>query len=144
MTAEQPVLLVELERDLGAPPLGWARELDGRGVVLVEDDLGRAAIDRAVARALYAEYREAEARAARHRQEIERRAIEADEARRAAIPKGVPVAVAGVTAAELLMALDSDERPHRRETVLEHSLRNPAGSITYHSIEGTTSAGGAS
>jgi hypothetical protein len=55
---EQVVLLVELERDLGAPAAGWVAELGRRGVDVVEDDLGRAAVDRAVARALFAEARE--------------------------------------------------------------------------------------
>src|SRR5512132_4054269 len=106
-TAE-PVPLSELERDLPAPAAGWAAELDRRGVAVVTDDLGRAAVDRATARALFAEHRENEARKARRREEIEQRVIAADEARRAALPKGIPVNAVptGVSAAELMMLSD--------------------------------------
>jgi hypothetical protein len=140
---EQPVLLVELERDLGVPPLGWFQELERRGIAVFKDDLGRLAIDRDDARTLYAEHEEREEAAAAKRERIEEQMIAADAARRALIPRGVPVAVAGVTAAELLMALDADDRP-QRESVLTHALSNPAGATIYHSVEGTTTAGGAS
>jgi hypothetical protein len=138
MTAEQPVLLVELERDLGAPPLGWAAELDGRGVVVVADDLGRAAIDRSTARAIYAEAREQQEAAARKRQLIEQRLIAADEARRRAIPRGVPVdpLLLGVTPAELLMAADPD-LPGRRRSVAQDALER-GGSVIYSLDEGAS------
>jgi hypothetical protein len=136
MTAE-PVPLTELERDLPAPAAGWAAELDRRGVAVVLDDLGRAAVDRATARALFAEHRENEARMARHREEIEQRVIAADAARRAALPKGIPVnsVPTGVSAAEMLML--SDPFPaKRRQSVLEHSLEHPSGATVYTPVGG--------
>ena len=135
MTAEQPVLLVELERDLPSPADGWAAELNRRGVVIVADDLGRQAIDRSTARAIYAEAREQQEAAARRRAEIEQRLIAADEARRAALPKGIPVDAVptGMSAAELLML--SDPFPAtRRQSVLEHALQHPSGALVYHPI----------
>jgi anti-sigma factor RsiW len=137
MTAEQPVLLVELERDLGERPLGWVAELDRLGVEVVEDDLGRPAISRSSARAVYAEARAADARAARRRAEIERRVIAADEARRAALPKGIPAGAvpAGMTAAELLMASDPFAAT-RRQSVVEHALEYPGGATVYTPVGG--------
>jgi hypothetical protein len=135
MAAEQPVLLVELERDLAAPVDGWAAELSRRGVVVVADDLGRQAIDRSSARAIYAEHREQQEAAARKRAEIERQAVAADEARRAALPKGIPVDAVptGVSAAELMML--SDPFPvKRRQSVLEHALENPGGATVFTPI----------
>ena len=74
----QHVPLTELERDLPAPAVGWAAELGRRGVAVVLDDLGRAAVDRATARALFAERREQEEAASRRREELERRVVAAD------------------------------------------------------------------
>jgi hypothetical protein len=68
--------------------------------------------------------------------EIEERLVEADAARRAAIPRGIPVDAVptGMTAAQLMMA--SDPFPaKRRQSVLEHSLENPAGSIIYTPLQ---------
>ena len=136
MTAA-PVLLAELERDLGAPPTGWAAELERRSIAVITDDLGRPAITRDAARSLFAERREQEAAAARAREELERRLVAADEARRAALPRGIPAGAVptGMSAAELLML--SDPFPAvRRESVLEHSLANPDGALIYHPVGG--------
>jgi hypothetical protein len=67
---------------------------------------------------------------------IEQQAVAADEARRAAMPKGIPwdEVPAGLDPAQMMMLSDPDMRRARRETVLEHSLSNPAGAILYHSI----------
>ena len=68
--------------------------------------------------------------------EIEERLVEADAARRAAIPRGIPVSAvpAGMSAAEMLMA--SDPFPaKRRQSVVEHSLANPAGAIVYTPLQ---------
>lgn len=137
MSAEQVVPLSVLNLDLPAPAGGWAVELGRRGVVIIEDDLGRAAVPRSVARSLLAERREQEATAARAREELERRVVAADEARRAAMPKGIPVSAVptGMSAAELMML--SDPFPaERRESVLEHSLANPDGALIYHPVGG--------
>jgi hypothetical protein len=134
--SDTPIPLSELERDLPAPVGGWAAELGRRGLVVVEDDLGRAAVPRDVARALFAEAREAEARAARRREETEQRVVAADEARRAALPPGIPAGAVptGMTAAELMMA--SDPFPAtRRQSVLEHALEHPGGAIVIHPLD---------
>jgi hypothetical protein len=134
MTAE-PVPLTQLALDLPEPADGWAAELDRRGVAVVLDDLGRPAVDRATARALFAEHREQQEAAARRREEIERRLIAADEARRAALPKGIPASTVptGMSAAELMMSSDPMQGP-RRQSVLEHALANPAGALIFHPL----------
>jgi hypothetical protein len=130
-----PVPLTELERDLPAPAVGWAAELGRRGVAVVLDDLGRAAVDRATARALFAERREQEEAASRRREELERRVVAADEARRAALPRGIPAgAVPEGLSAGLLMMLSDPMPGSRRQSVLEHSLEHPAGAIVYTPI----------
>ena len=99
------------------------------------DDIGRPSISRDAARDLLTERREQEAAAARHREAVEQRAIEADRRFRAALPGGVSAATVppGVSAAELLML--SDPFPSkRRQSVLEHSLEHPSGSIVFTPI----------
>jgi hypothetical protein len=137
MSMGEPIPLSELARDLPEPADGWAAELERRGVAVFEDDLGRPAVDRATARVLFAEHREQQEAAARRRAEIEQRVIAADEARRAALPKGIPASSVppGVSAAELMML--SDPMPgSRRQSVLEHALEHPAGAIVYTPIGG--------
>jgi len=132
---EQAVPLSELERDLPVPAAGWAAELAARGVAVVLDDLGRAAVDRATARVLFAEHREQEEASARQREEIEQRVVAADEARRAALPRGIPAgAVPEGLSAGLLMMLSDPMPGSRRQSVLEHSLEHPAGAIVYTPI----------
>jgi hypothetical protein len=131
---EQAVPLSELERDLPVPAAGWAAELAARGVAVVLDDLGRAAVDRATARVLFAEHREQEEASARQRAELERRVVAADEARRAALPRGIPVGQVptGMSAAEILMASDPMQGS-RRVSVVEHALHND-GALAFHPI----------
>jgi hypothetical protein len=126
----------ELELDLPAPVTGWGIELDRRGIPITEDDLGRKAIARGDARQLFAEHRQAEAEKAQRRQESERRAVEADQRWRAALPAGIPVDTvpAGMTAAQLMMASDPMDQGARRESVLEHALAHEAGAIVFHPI----------
>jgi hypothetical protein len=135
--ANEPVPLTELARDLPEPGGGWAAELERRGVAVVTDDLGRPAISRDAARDLFAERREQEATAACAREELERRVVAADEARRAALPKGIPVGMVpeGMTGAMLMMAADPMQGS-RRESVLEHALANPDGALIYHPVGG--------
>ncbi len=131
---EQPVLLAELERDLPVPAVGWAAELAGRGVAVVLDDLGRAAVERSIARAIYAEHFEAEARTARKRAELEQRAVEADQRFRASLPAGIPAgAVPEGISAGMLMMLSDPMQGARRESVLEHALAN-GGTVAYHPV----------
>jgi hypothetical protein len=132
---EQVVPLSELERDLPAPADGWAAELERRGVAVLEDDLGRAAVDRATARVLFAEHRERQEAAARRREEIEQRAVEADQRFRASLPAGIPAGAVpeGISAGQMMM-LSDPMQGSRRQSVLEHSLEHPAGAIVYTPI----------
>jgi hypothetical protein len=68
---------------------------------------------------------------------IEERAIAADAARRAALPKGIPAGAVpeGMTAALLMMS--SDPFPtRRRQSVLEHALEHPAGATVFTPVGG--------
>jgi hypothetical protein len=126
-----------LELDLPAPTTGWLIELDRRHITVIDDDLGRKAISRSDARQLFGEHLEDEARRNRHREETERRAIEADQRFRSQIAAGIPfdAVPAGMTAAELMMASDPMSEGSRRESVLEHALAHQAGAIVYHPLQ---------
>jgi hypothetical protein len=79
------------------------------------------------------------AEVARRRAEIEERLVAADAARRAQIPRGVPLSAvpAGVSPGEWLMRSDPQAQGARRRSVLEDAL---AGSrTTYHPIGGDES-----
>ena len=100
------------------------------------DDLGRESVSRDVARALLSEHREAMTRKARLQQDIERRAIAADERFRASLPPGVPAGAVpeGVPAGVMMMLSDPMDQGSRRQTVLEHALEHPAGAVVYTPI----------
>jgi hypothetical protein len=136
MTAEQPVTLAELagDPDLDQPADGWAAELGRRGVVLVEDDVGRPAVERSVVRAIYAEARSQREAVARKRAALEQEAVERDRAFRASLPRGVAAAEvpAGMTAAAWLMA--SEPVPAGRVSVVEDALAG--GGVVYHPVGG--------
>jgi hypothetical protein len=123
-----------LELDLPAPATGWLIELDRRGIAVVADDIGRDSLTKDDARELITEHRENEARKARHREETERRAIEADQQWRAQLSPGIPwyEIPAGVTAAEMWAQAEHDARPKRR-SLLEDALAN-TGSMEYHPL----------
>jgi hypothetical protein len=132
----ESIPLSVLSLDCPTPSAGWAAELDRRGVGIVLDDVGRLSIPRSVARDLLTEHRENEACKARHREEMERQAVAADERFRAGLPPGIPVDAVpvGMTAAQLLMAADPMSEGPRRQSVLEHALEHPAGAIVYTPI----------
>jgi hypothetical protein len=137
---EQPVLLVELERDLrdlGEPVGGWAAELHRRGVAVVVDDLDRPAVDRSSARAIYAEARTRREAAARKREVAEAAAIEKDREFRSTLPVGIPAGAVpeGVSAAQWAMLNDPDRGKQRRESVLDHALAHRDGAV-FHPIGG--------
>ena len=138
MAAEQLVLLVELERDLGERPLGWVAELDRLGVEVIEDDLGRQAISRSSARVIYSEHRSQQEAVARRRAEVERRAVEADQQFRASLPPGVPVGAVpeGYSAGLAMMLADPERQRSRRQSVLEHALEHPGGATVYTPVGG--------
>jgi hypothetical protein len=131
---EQPVPLSELERDLPAPGVGWAAHLSDRGVQVVLDDLGRAAVARRDARLLFAESREAAALKARMLEAAERAAVEADQQFRAQLGVGVPAsALNGVSYAEAVQSMELDSVPYRpRASVVEDLLDNSG--MTFHSL----------
>jgi hypothetical protein len=122
-----------LELDLAAPPLGWNVYLAGRGIAVVDDDIGRPAVARADARMLIAEQREAEARGREKAAELERQAIEADQLQRAQIWKGLPrhMIPDGVSPAQWMAQADRDAQPRRR-SVLQDALSN-SGTV-FHPI----------
>ena len=133
MTSELVALSV-LALDYPMPAAGWAVELDGRGVGIVLDDLGRPAIPRAVARDLLAERRANEERKAQRLKEIEAAAIEADQRFRARLGQGFPEAPNGMTPAAWAMALDREGDRRRRRSVLQDALEG-TGTI-YHPVGG--------
>ena len=106
------VALSVLELDLPAPGGGWAAHLADRGISIILDDIGRAAVARDDARRLFAEQREAEARGRERAAELERAAVEADQLRRAQMGDGVPAAVipTGMSSAEAVHAAELDSR----------------------------------
>ena len=108
----------------------------GRPVSVAVDDVGRDCVSRADARQLVAEHREDQARRARLREEQERRAIEAAEAFRASLPRGIPAGAVpeGMTAAQLMMLSDPMDQAAERESVLEHSLNHRDGAIVFHPL----------
>jgi hypothetical protein len=133
----EPVPLSVLALDLDTPAVGWVAELNRRGVAVIEDDLGRQAIDRSSARAIYSEHFESEARKARKAQELEAQLVAADELRRALLPKGIPAneVPPGMSPAGWLMA--TEPVPAGRVSVVEDAL---AGSGTiYHPLGGEES-----
>jgi hypothetical protein len=133
---EQVVPLSELSRDLPEPAGGWAAAMAGRGVEVVLDDLGRAAISRPAARLLFTEHLAQEELAARHRAEIEQRAVEAHRRFRASLPAGIPAGAVpeGLSAGQLMMLSDPERQGSRRESVVEHALANE-GTAVYHPIQ---------
>jgi hypothetical protein len=134
MAAEPVVPLSELSLDLPVPVDGWLVELGRRGLVIVEDDLGRAAVSRVVARSLFAEHRSQQEAAARKRAQIEQQAVEEDQRFRASLPGGVTLDQVpdGVSAGLAMMLADPMLQEARRETMVEHALRG--GGVTFHPL----------
>jgi hypothetical protein len=64
--------------------------------------------------------------------EIERRAVEADAARRAALPAGIPVGMvpAGMSAGQLMMLSDPEHQRARRRSVVEDALAHAGTTFT--------------
>jgi hypothetical protein len=125
-----------LELDLAAPPLVWNVYLAGRGIAVVDDDIGRPAVARANARMLVAEQGEAEARGREKAAELERQTIEADQLRQAQIWKGVAAdrIPDGLDPATAMLAAAHDARP-RRTSLSQEALAGE--SLTFHSFGST-------
>lgn len=138
ITPADPVPLSHLSLDVDEPSVGWLIELDRRHIDVLVDDVGREAVSRDDARMLITEHRArreaAEARRRAVREEQERQAIAADQAFRAALPKGLPwyEIPMGATAGEMWQAAELATQP-KRESVLQHALSN-SGEVEYHSL----------
>jgi hypothetical protein len=135
------VPLSHLSLDLSEPPSGWVAYLTGRGVAVVDDDLGRPSISRAAARMLFDEHRADEARKAEMRAESEKRAVEADQRFRAQLSGGVAIP-AGMSYGEAAKAAELDAQSYRpRRTSLVEDLLSNDG-ITFHPIQHEADEGG--
>ena len=138
-----PLSVLELNL---APPGGWSVYLAGHGIAVVEDDIGRPAIARAAARHLLIEYREAQAREVerlrRHREEVERQAIEQDEQFRAQLHPGIPLGTFPDGVDPIIGQIEAEKasdprRKSMREELLDAQFgRSPGDEIpyTYHPI----------
>jgi hypothetical protein len=125
-----------LQLDLPAPVEGWNSYLNSRSIPVVEDDLGRAAVARSVARMLLAEQREQEARSRELAAERERQAIEADRLRRAQIHPGIPAYLIpdGVSPGLAMAQAERLSQKSVRTTLLEHELSGAGDTMVFHSF----------
>jgi hypothetical protein len=133
VSSEELIPLSVLALDLPAPGEGWAAHLAHRGVEIVLDDIGRAAVARGDARRLFTEQREAEAANRERAAAMERAAVEQDRQWRAQLPGGVPwyQIPDGVLPVVAMTQADRDAQPRRR-SLLEESLSGSA--MTFHPI----------
>jgi hypothetical protein len=124
-----PVPLSVLGLDLPAPGEGWSVWLAAKGVSILFDDLGRRAVSREDARALFDAQRLSEIRRqdAAHRQEAA--AIAADRAWRATLPQGIPwhemPGDPGGPPASAMLATAKDARPRRTPSHGEWLFSDP-------------------
>jgi hypothetical protein len=127
-----------LSLDLDEPPIGWVAYLTGRGVAVVEDDLGRPSIPRAAAKMLFDEHRADEVRKAEMRAECEKRAVEADREWRAQMPRGVPwyEIPDGVLPVVALTAADRAAQPRRTPSQAEWLFGEVDDTMVFHSLQG--------
>jgi len=133
--AGEPIPLSILELDLPLPVEGWPAFLAARGVEIVLDDIGRAAVSRTDARRLLEEKREHESRAREMAARNERQAIERDRAWRASLPRGaawydVP---AGVHPATAMLQRAKDAQPRRTPSQVEW-LFGEAHTMVYNEL----------
>jgi hypothetical protein len=137
-TGDEPaadlVPVSHLELDLAAPVDGWLAELERRGVEIVEDDIGRQAVARDVARMLISEHRENLARQREAVERNERLAEQRDREFRARLWGGIPAdhLPIGVAPAAAMLQAAKDLQP-KRMTPLQHALSN-TGEMVYHSL----------
>jgi hypothetical protein len=117
-----PVSHVSLELD--APVGGWAAYLSGRGITVIQDDIGRASIARADAKMLLDEQRENERRQREAAEARDRAAVQADKAWRSQLSRGVSWLdmPPGVAPAAAMLAVDEDSRVSVREQLLQQEL----------------------
>jgi hypothetical protein len=138
VSSDDLIPISHLSLDLDAsPPGGWDAYLDGRGIPVVFDDIGRKAVSRDDARQLFDEHREAEVRRWEAAKRADEQAVEADRLRRAQIWQGVPAdhMPPGAAPAAVMLQASRDAQP-RRQSVLQEALSNSEG-MTYHSLAPT-------
>jgi hypothetical protein len=125
--SEELIPLSHLALELLEPPIGWTAYLASRGIDVIDDCIGRAAITAADARMLITEKREAEVR---NREAMERREaqlIQQDRLRRASLPTGIPAGMVpdGLRPAEAMMLAGESSAPRAmsvREQLLQREL----------------------
>jgi hypothetical protein len=135
---ESPVPLSALQLDLPEVNLAY---LHNHGVEVVEDDIGRLSVSKADARRLFDEKRDNDARAREVAARQERQFIEADEQRRAQLPRGVPwyEIPDGVLPAVAMTAADKAAQPRRTPSQTEW-LFGEVDNMVFNSLEGTDEA----
>jgi hypothetical protein len=129
------VPLSVLALDLTVPVEGWATFLADRGISITIDDVGRASVSRSDARQLLTEQRENEVRRREKAAELERRAVEQDQQRRAQIYAGIPATAipADVHPARAMLEASRDARRPRRVSPLQEALSGEG--MTFHPIQ---------
>jgi hypothetical protein len=122
------VPLSHLELDLDRPVEGWPAYLGARGIAIIPDDLGRDCVARQAARRLLDERREDEVRQAALRRLAEQQAVEADEAFRASLPKGVAwhEVPPGVLPVVAMTEAARDAQPKRRSLLEDAFAGTPS------------------
>jgi hypothetical protein len=128
--------LSHLSLDVDEPNGGWTVYLTGRGIEVVSDHIGRAAISTADAKQLLDERREAEVRAQEIAMRQESAFVAADRAFREALPKGLPwyAFPDGVSPADAWAQAEKDAQPKRR-TLLEDAFAREE-TLVFHSLQG--------
>jgi hypothetical protein len=127
-----------LQLDLGEPPVGgWTAYLAGRGIPIVDDEIGRLAITTDDARMLLTEKRENEIRNREVLERHEAQLIQQDQLMRANMPTGIPAGMVpdGMTGAEAMVLAGEKRRPRSvREQLLEKELSHRPPELVYQSI----------
>jgi hypothetical protein len=136
---ESPIPLSVLSLDLDVPPAGWTPFLQGRGIEIVLDSIGRSAISSSDAKMLLDEKHENERRRHEAAVRAEQAAVEADKAWRAALPRGlhwtdVPDGVLPVVA---MTAADRAAQPRRTPSRAEWLFNEVDDTMVFHSLQGT-------
>jgi hypothetical protein len=127
--------LSHLQLDLQPPVEGWNTYLNGRGIAVVTDDLGRLAVARDDARRLFVERREAEAKARAHAVEVELQMIEADRLRRAQLGTGISAAALnGMSYGEAVQEAELNSRPYSPRASVVEDLLGGGGGMVFHPI----------
>jgi hypothetical protein len=126
-----PLSVLVLELDL-QPAGGWRAYLEGRGIAVVTDGIGRLALSCDDARLLVGEQRAAEARRQEALARNEQRTIEAYERWRGQLWQELSAAALpeGVSAGDAMAQAARDGLPKRRSP-LEEALSN-SPEMTYH------------